>query len=326
MPREVARSLSGRHWRAFAEISCELAETSAHDVDGGLRRLLDWICDTTHARAAWVVFVVREETRPEVVARDALRGWRPRRTIYHREPPEGILLREAYWADPPTPPDPTMLAIARTMGRHRAFLHREIVDGATWRRCPQATELWRPLNIHDRLMSGAAVAPSVELIFGVERATCDRRFGELERDLMGMVVERLAWFHRRLAWSHGMSGAGGTFTPRERVILTQLLSARSEKQIAAQLKLTERSTHQYVVGVYRKLGVTSRAELMARFLRGDRAPAANASASLPWFPAPGFESWIDQDPPQSRTRTRDAADGEAGRASQRRRQLDGREV
>jgi DNA-binding CsgD family transcriptional regulator len=289
MLREAGRMLRARHWRAFAEISCELAETSAHDVDGGLRRLLDWICDTTHARAAWVVFAVREETRPEVVARDALCGWRPRRQIYHREPPEGILLREAYWSDPQTPLDPTMLAIARTMGRHRAFLNRELVDDATWRRSPQTSELWRPLNILDRVMSGAAVAPSVELIFGVERATGDRRFGELERDLMGVVVERLAWFHHRLASSHGMSRAGGMLTPRARAILAQLLSARSEKQIAAHLGLTERSTHQYVVGVYRKLGVTSRAELMARFLRDDRALAANAPAILPWFPIPGFE-------------------------------------
>jgi len=117
-------------------------------------------------------------------------------------------------------------------------------------------------------------------------------------------------------------------TPRERAIFAQLLSARSENQIAAQLKVTERSTHQYVVAVYRKLGVTSRAELMARFLRDDQAPAANASAILPWFPTPGFEriGWIDEDPPQSGTRTLDAADGQAGRASQLRRQLDRREV
>jgi DNA-binding CsgD family transcriptional regulator len=303
MVREFARSLTTRHWRAFSEISCELAETSARDVDGGLRRLLDWICDTTHARAAWVVFAVREEARPDVVVRDALRGWRPRRTIYHREPPEGIRLREAYWADPPSVPDPTILAIARTMGRNRTFLHREMVDDATWRRSPLASDFWGPLNIHDRVMSAAAVSPSVELIFGVERATGDRRFGEIERDLMGVVVERLGWFHHRLAWSHGMSEAGGMLTPRERVILAQLLSARNEKQIAAQLKLTERTTHQYVVAVYRKLGVTSRAELMARFLRDDQAPAANAPAILPWFATPGFEriGWTDDDPPQSGT-------------------------
>jgi DNA-binding CsgD family transcriptional regulator len=176
-------------------------------------------------------------------------------------------------------------ALARTAGEHRAFLRHELVDDTTWARCPQVEELLRPLGIEDRLMCGIAVAPDVEILVGVDRAAGDARFGELDRDLMGAMAEQLAWFHRRVAWSHGMSAAGEMFQKREREIVAQLLSPRSEKQIASALGLTERCTHQYIVGVYRKLGVSGRAEMVARLLHGDRALDESVPQIASWVPS-----------------------------------------
>ncbi len=58
----TASSLESHQWRAIAQLSCELAEAPGYDVDGGLVRLLDWLCDTTHACEAFVVLAKREET------------------------------------------------------------------------------------------------------------------------------------------------------------------------------------------------------------------------------------------------------------------------
>ncbi|HEX6810785.1 MAG TPA: helix-turn-helix transcriptional regulator [Planctomycetota bacterium] len=54
--------------------------------------------------------------------------------------------------------------------------------------------------------------------------------------------------------------------PRLRLVLDQLLSGASEKEIAAKLRLSSHTVHQYVKLIYQRLGVSSRAELMAQFI------------------------------------------------------------
>ncbi len=57
-------------------------------------------------------------------------------------------------------------------------------------------------------------------------------------------------------------------SPRERETLALLMTGAPEKQIAARLGISPHTAHDYVKALYKKLGVTSRAELMARALRG----------------------------------------------------------
>ena len=54
--------------------------------------------------------------------------------------------------------------------------------------------------------------------------------------------------------------------PRGRQTLDQLLLGRSEKEIAANLELSQNTVHDYVRVVYRRFAVTTRAELLSRFL------------------------------------------------------------
>lgn len=54
---------------------------------------------------------------------------------------------------------------------------------------------------------------------------------------------------------------------RERETLELLLTGASEKQIAASLGISTHTVHQYVKRLYRYLGVTSRAQLMAACLK-----------------------------------------------------------
>jgi DNA-binding NarL/FixJ family response regulator len=55
--------------------------------------------------------------------------------------------------------------------------------------------------------------------------------------------------------------------PRVRPVLRRLLGGKSEKEIAADLRLTRHTVHTYVKIIYRKLRVHSRAELMALWVR-----------------------------------------------------------
>ena len=64
-------------------------------------------------------------------------------------------------------------------------------------------------------------------------------------------------------------------TPRHREVLKHLVEGDSEKQVALKLRLSRHTVHEYVKALYRKVGVSSRGELLALFVqRGAQAPAA----------------------------------------------------
>ena len=58
----------------------------------------------------------------------------------------------------------------------------------------------------------------------------------------------------------------------QRRVLALLLTDKPEKEIAHDLSLTPGSAHQYVVEIYRKFRVNSRAGLMALWITGAPLP------------------------------------------------------
>jgi DNA-binding CsgD family transcriptional regulator len=75
----------------------------------------------------------------------------------------------------------------------------------------------------------------------------------------------------------GANGNGGNGTPvistgeplsrRERQTLELLLAGNAEKQIAAQLSISRHTVHVYVKSLYKRFGVNSRPELLAKWVR-----------------------------------------------------------
>ena len=85
-------------------------------------------------------------------------------------------------------------------------------------------------------------------------------------------------FHGELARHYGRelrrrsAGPFDAFPPRLRRTLRCLLEGDSEKQAAARLGLSRHTIHDYVLEIYRRVGVASRAELMAYCLRHRVSP------------------------------------------------------
>lgn len=71
---------------------------------------------------------------------------------------------------------------------------------------------------------------------------------------MEEIADVLDWNEERLS-------------PRERQTLHLLLTGAAQKQVAERMGVSLHTAHDYVKAVYKKLGVRSRAELMARALR-----------------------------------------------------------
>lgn len=59
-----------------------------------------------------------------------------------------------------------------------------------------------------------------------------------------------------------------TLTPKQRLVLTQLVDAQSVKQIAQHLELSPHTVNDHVKAIYKHFTVQSRAELMRRFIAG----------------------------------------------------------
>jgi DNA-binding NarL/FixJ family response regulator len=84
----------------------------------------------------------------------------------------------------------------------------------------------------------------------------------------------LAAFCRFIGQQMGASGPAGLpadLPRRVRETLLQLLQGDSEKEIATKLHISRNTVHVYVKALYRRFGVSSRGELLARFLSAGQA-------------------------------------------------------
>jgi DNA-binding CsgD family transcriptional regulator len=158
----------------------------------------------------------------------------------------------------------------------------QLIARQRWRSSEMFNDYFRPSRIDDRAYSfchattgngnGADVWNGITLFRGLG----DPPFTARERRLLRLVHSELRLLiGTKVASLRG--SAARPLSPRLRQTLDLLLSGRSEKQIAEQFGLAKSTVNEYVAALYHRYGVSSRAELMARFLRwkitrGDRLP------------------------------------------------------
>jgi DNA-binding CsgD family transcriptional regulator len=158
--------------------------------------------------------------------------------------------------------------LARAIGQGTVLSLDQLVDERTWRRCSFYQHFMRPAALDHGLYSAIRVNDSVCDVLGCWRESNDRPFDEENQAEVALLVEEFSHLWRRRTRAEPWPGQ---LAPRHRRVLDLLLTGLSEKQIAAQLGLTPGSLHQYVTTLYRKLGASSRAELMARAINRNEA-------------------------------------------------------
>ena len=92
-----------------------------------------------------------------------------------------------------------------------------------------------------------------------------RAFGARERLVLDLVQCEMLWLYRPDL--PALSPDGVPLSPRQRQTLQLLLAGNSEKEIAAQMGLSHNTVHHYVKALHRHFGVSSRSELLARWVR-----------------------------------------------------------
>lgn len=117
---------------------------------------------------------------------------------------------------------------------------------------------------------------------GVRRRVARKAVRRIVPAELGLDLDRrramLADYLRLLAWWLGRPPMPAMPPRLERTLLA-LIAGDAEKQIAARLGVSIHTAHDNVKEIYRRLGVTSRGELMTRFLPAQTKALSPASAS-----------------------------------------------
>jgi DNA-binding CsgD family transcriptional regulator len=163
--------------------------------------------------------------------------------------------------------DPIFRALQHLPGRHVTRTRRQLVSDSIWYRSVAWNEYRRPANIDDQLTSVCQISDGGAVsVIALLRAHGERQFSPREQRV-------LSFFHGELGALIGRCIVSATeprpdkLSPRLRQTLACLLEGDSEKQVASHLGLSQATTHQYVIALYRHFGVQSRAQLMAHAIK-----------------------------------------------------------
>jgi DNA-binding CsgD family transcriptional regulator len=168
-----------------------------------------------------------------------------------------------YYTSQPVDADPFNASLLKTPGEQVTLTRSNAMADHAWARTEVRNDLHRPSGIDDSLLSLARRERMGEVrVIALKRALNEKPYGEAEREILdlahtecGGLIEAPPQKHAPLA---------GAWSPREKETLDLLLTGASEKSVAATLRLSPHTVHDYVKAIYKRMGVASRAELMAR--------------------------------------------------------------
>lgn len=192
---------------------------------------------------------------------------------------------------------------ARANGRPYCFASRAVLPAHHWYRDPYVQDVLRVCDI-DPFLATATWNPATgsASYLTIRRAWRERPFSNRARQVFQLFHEAAG--HRlddeetegssrkgrhdgtdptnsEAGYDGSENGVHGTncrdarrrISLRQQMVLERLLSGDSEKQVAARLGRSRHTVHRHVTALYRRFRVSSRAELMARFLAGEPALA-----------------------------------------------------
>ncbi|MBN8711610.1 MAG: hypothetical protein BGO12_16185 [Verrucomicrobia bacterium 61-8] len=173
-------------------------------------------------------------------------------------------------------------------GKFRAYSLRsgEWIDFDAFRKTTHYKLYFQIPGILDRMTIGVPVSDRCESFFMIDRykrrgKSPKRIFTREETDLAGFASRSVPELHRRLLLGNGLLASDKLFSPAEQRILSLLLDGWSEKEIADAMGHKAPTTHKYVMSIYSRFGVKSRASLMSLWLNG------SSRESLPQTHRPG---------------------------------------
>ncbi len=169
--------------------------------------------------------------------------------------------------------DPMTPEIAKLAHRPVTRLRRQLVDDETWYNCTAYKTRRVPAGMDDSIHAHDPLPQfGVSAILGFTRAIGDRPYDLHDARMVDLLRSELR--HRWLSALEDKSPKVSLSTRHQQLLLL-LKGPKSEKQIARYLGLSPHTIHNYIKELYRRLKVSSRAELL------QLAPATATKVVLP---------------------------------------------
>lgn len=238
--------------------------------------LLDSVRSYLEAEGGVVVLAVRvgDET---TTGRLIHQGWSPAAIVRAKESDPDLEIFRDYLQNH-FENDVWIRENMRQAGTHRAFVRADVLGDEPWSSCGGGMIL-EAHGAHDRMVAYHALSDDLEVSICLDRHR-PVAWTPSERDWLLDLVVGLGPFAMRLAMSYGLLPSQQNLSPRERETLLHLLEGEPESLIADEMGLAFSTVHQYVVSIFRKWGVNSRAELMASWMQTQREYVENSVEAM----------------------------------------------
>ena len=163
--------------------------------------------------------------------------------------------------------DVLLIKAQEVPGAVMAMLRAELVPDDEFYAAPLVRELLPMMGIDSHVVGWQRMPGGGEAVgLTFHRELGARAFSVKERTVLRLFIEELHLLRR-----DGKLGPTEVESPRlsrrEQQVLGRLLAGASVKETAGKLSLSVRTVEDYVKTIYRKHGVHSRGELMARYMR-----------------------------------------------------------
>jgi DNA-binding CsgD family transcriptional regulator len=160
--------------------------------------------------------------------------------------------------------DPGARALGRVHARARfsSTTRRELVGDHEWYTAPAVSELRKSGDVDDFVSTSVMIRPGVVHGFIVYRRWQQTPFGVRERRIMRLFQAGLLRELRTNPEAAALTRQIAALPPRVRQTLDRLVAGESMKEIADALEISRHTVNDYTKVLHRRLGVSSRAELL----------------------------------------------------------------
>lgn len=226
----------------------------------GIGRLIDadaWV---------WYVSYLNPHLRGDVMPINAIDGgWR---NEHERIEAMGVTIH------PELQRTVTLQLVDATRQRRPLTLSRDqIIDDRSWL-ATAAGQAWRTAGFNHFIISAYPLADDIVSAIGLFRRHHKPAYTERERTIVHVMFQQIDWLHRQGSDVPAPKTVID-LSPRERQVMLLLIGGDSRKQVAGKLNLSPHTVADYLKEIYRKLGVSSRAELLAKFIPSGKPQAVS---------------------------------------------------
>ena len=163
--------------------------------------------------------------------------------------------------------DPQVMLSVESAGQSRVHLLKDAIAKDEWDKHWMKKWLAR-IGVGERMVGAFTLSPQSESYFLVDRPPDSPPFSESDREQFLTLLQDFPRLHYWLFLERGLvAPAKKPFSPRERDVLKQLMGPKTEAEIADALEISRGTTHNYILDIYKNLGVSSRYELLQLWLR-----------------------------------------------------------